>query len=387
MKFQVLALIDGTVNQWLERCIGDKLSMDVVNMGALREKISSDSHYRFVLIQVGAFDRDERLQLIKDVADQHPDLTVIAIGTQADSSTVLACMRAGAEDFLLVDQDDDRIQELMTNAVIRGADRKPRNTNLIAILSGHSDSGMAFLAEHLAQSFCENQRQNEAVLLLDLASPAGAAAVFMNVQNEYSALDAISDAYRCDATLVDTAFGKHRRGAFVLSLPELLEGPPVIDTGELSLFLDVASTLFTQIIVCADRWVGESAIQAIASHAHHNLITCDQSILSSRHNQQMLRSMRSAGVNLDSAGLVVDRYQRKVGLEPEKLAELLQLPLHAVLAGDPANRLKAMNAGDSLFDTASSDEYLRGLRRLSQQMLGRSQMEPHKRTFFEKLLS
>ncbi|MGB1581746.1 MAG: AAA family ATPase, partial [Nevskiales bacterium] len=354
---------------------------------ATAESLQHDVQHPMVIVQLDPFQKDERLGLIREIASQHSATSVVAVAEHADSATILAAMRAGAIDFLLVGQDDDRVHELLGNVLKRKVERKPQQSNVIAVLSGHSDSGMAFLAQHLVLAMGERQRRNESVLLLDLANPPGAAAVFMNVQNEYSALDAIADAYRCDTTLVETAFGQHAKGAYVLSLPETQVGAAQLDINQLRAFLDVAASLFDQIVICADRSLGEAVLNGIAEYAHHSLVTCDQSILSSRHNQQMLRSMRAAGISLEHAGLVVDRYQKRIGLEPEKLADLLQLPLLSVLAGDPCIRMKAMNAGESLFETAANDEYLRGLRRVVDLMLGRASAEPQRRGFFDKLLS
>ena len=62
------------------------------------------------------------------------------------------------------------------------------------------------------------------MLLVDLATPSGAAAIFLNLNPTYNVLDAINDAHRCDQTLIDTAFPKHSSGVYVLSLPEDLLG-------------------------------------------------------------------------------------------------------------------------------------------------------------------
>jgi len=87
---------------------------------------------------------------------------------------------------------------------------------LFGVLSAHPGESIAFLAEHLALGILEAQGPNERVLLLDIANPAGAAAIFLNINATYSALDAINDAYRCDQSVVDTAFTRHSSGLYVL---------------------------------------------------------------------------------------------------------------------------------------------------------------------------
>ncbi|MGH8453699.1 MAG: AAA family ATPase, partial [Nevskiales bacterium] len=135
--------------------------------------------------------------------------------------------------------------------------------------------------------------------------------------------------------------------------------------------LDVLRGLFNLTVVAADATLGLRSLQAVIERAGHSLLLSDQTILNSRYNQSLLRSLRQAGCSLEHVGLVVERYHRKLGLEPEKLATLLQLPLTLTLGGDGLNRIQAMNAGESLYSFAPRDEYTYGVRRLAQQLLER----------------
>jgi pilus assembly protein CpaE len=241
----------------------------------------------------------------------------------------------------------------------------------VAVLAGHAQSGTAFLAEHLALAATEHYARKEPVMLLDLALPAGAAAVFLNTHQDYSALNAIQDAYRCDQTLVDTAFGRHGSGLYLLSLPEQQTGMATPEADEVAALLDVLRGLFSLTVVAADASLGLRGLQAVIERAGHSLWLSDQTILNSRYLQALLRELRHAGCVLDHAGLVVERYQRKLGLEPDKLAALLQLPLLATLGGEDLARIQAMNAGEALYSFAPRDDYAIGARRLAQQLLDR----------------
>lgn len=387
MKLPTLAIIDDELQPWLQAQLGEQVEMQVTAPELYRAESQPVEHLSLMVVQVDHKHREAAVPLIRQWADQQPQLTILAVAAQADSATILAAMRAGAADFILRGQDDDRIPVMVQRALQRGHEPKPGGCNVTALLAGHGDTGLAFLGEHLALAMAEQKRRDESILLLDLAMPAGAASLFMNLPNEYSARDAIADAYRCDLTLVNTAFAQHPGGPVVLSLPEDRPDAAAISADQIRSFLDVIVTLFNQVIICADAGSNSELALSVSEYANRGLIFGDQSILSSRHNQNMLRGMRAAGINLTHMGLVVDRYQKRVGLEAEKLAELLQIPLLAVLPGDPVNRLKAMNAGESLFATASGDEYPRAVRRLADLMHGRQQATPQKRSLLEKFLS
>jgi pilus assembly protein CpaE len=149
-----------------------------------------------------------------------------------------------------------------------------------------------------------------------------------------------------------------------------MNGTPALSGEEFGRFLDVVRGLFALVVVAADMSLPVGALGAAVQRAGQTIVLGDASILHSRSNQQLMRLLRQANVPLERAALVVDRPQRS-GVEPAKLADLLQLPLLTLLGGDAASRLQAMNSGESLFKIAPRDEYATGVKRLAQQLIER----------------
>ena len=83
----------------------------------------------------------------------------------------------------------------------------------------------------------------------------------------------------------------------------------------------------------------------------------------------MLRALRLDECPLDGVGLVVDQYRKRVGLEPQNLAELLELPVLSTLSTQTANRIQAMNQGEPMFACAPKDEYCNGVRQLAASLM------------------
>ncbi|MBI3170972.1 MAG: hypothetical protein HYZ32_00070, partial [Hydrocarboniphaga effusa] len=186
----------------------------------------------------------------------------------------------------------------------------------------------------------------------------------------YSVLDAINDVYRCDQTLIDTAFSRHGSGLFVLSLPEDLVGRPQFSPDDLLKLLQIFRTLFAVTIVTLDGQAPLPALAGVVTQADRSLLLSDQSILKSRHSKFLLRALRLEDCPLDRTGLVVDNFRRRLGLEPESLAQLLDLPLVGTLAGGQAgNRMHSMNTGEPIFTVAPKDPYCADVRRLADYLL------------------
>ncbi len=304
---------------------------------------------------------DARAQMIEDVAERFPDLPIVGLGVDHDPALVLAAMRAGARDFFVLHRDEAKVAVLIGKLLRRSggvvAGRGGPQGLLASVMAAHPGDGIAFLAEHLALA-CQDQAPRQSrVLLLDLATPAGASSVFLKLSSGYGVLDAIRDVQRCDATLVDTAFPRHASGLYVLSLPEDLLGVAPIDADALLRLIDLLRGLFANIVLAIDGFASLRLLGAIIDESGRSLLLTDQSVLGSRQSQHLLRGLRAQNTPLDRLGLVVDRVRYRPGLEPDALAKLLGLPLLAALGGDGALRLQAMNAGEPLFKLAPRDPY------------------------------
>jgi len=375
MKMQAVVVANDPVYQgWLQNAAGS--TMDVALLPAAGEQetlaqIESLARADLMFVEFDSQSLAQRGALVERYIERHWQVPVVGLGADDNPQWVLAAMRAGARDFFVLRRDDAtlgvQIGRLLrrSGAGAANAAGPAKAGKLYAVLSAHPGESVAFLAEHLALGLLEAQASNERVLLLDIATPAGVAAIFLNLNATYSALDAIGDAYRCDQSLVDTAFTKHSSGLYVLSLPEDHLGPVTIDSGDLLKLLQVLRGLFAQIVIAIDGQLPLSALVGVVNDADRLLLLSDQSILRSRHNKHLLRALRLEGCALDRAGLVVDDYRRRLGLEPKNLAELFELPLYAALQVESATRLVSMNSGEPLFTLARKDPYSLGVKKLA----------------------
>lgn len=375
MKTQAVVVSNDPVYQgWLQNAAGSSLDVALLSTATGQDPLAQIEAFGRVDLVFCEFDSQnvaQRVAFVEHFLERHWQVPVVGVGADDNPQWVLAAMRAGARDFFVLRRDDAtlglQISRLLrrSSASVATAPVSPKSGKLFGVLSAHPSESIAFLAEHLALGIMDEQGANERVLLLDLATPSGAASIFLNLNSTYSALDAINDAYRCDQTLVDTAFPRYANGLYVLSLPEDLLGAPTVESADLLRLLQVLRTLFSCVVVTLDGHLPLAALAGVANDADRLLLLSDQSILRSRHNKHLLRALRLEGCALDRAGLVVDDYRRRLGLEPKNLAELFELPLFATLQCELSNRAVSMNSGEPLYTLARKDPYSLGVRKLA----------------------
>ncbi len=359
---------------WLEAALGSSVQFTLAqpqDAGELLRRLQQGGKFDLLFCEFEDYNAPERAALVEAVADRLPDLPVVAMGSSENAATVLTAMRAGVRDFFVLKRDDTKLaaqvgkllRRLGAASVVAAA--SSGQGRAYTVIGAQPHESIAFLAVHLAQAFAERIKKGERVLLIDAAMPAGAASIFLNLSPNYSVLDAVNDVHRCDATLVDTAFTKHASGVHLLSLPEEGLGRPALSEDNFGRLLQVFKSLFSVVIVALDGQAGTPLLRAGIAQSTRTLLLTDQSILKSRQSKYLLRALRLEDTPLDSTALVVDNYRRRLGLEPQNLAELFDLPLLATLSSEGVARIQAMNSGESMFAIAPKDPYCDGVRRLA----------------------
>lgn len=359
---------------WLEAALGSSVQFTLAqpqDAGELMRRLQQGGKFDLLFCEFEDYNAPERAALVEAVADRLPDLPVVAMGSSENAATVLTAMRAGVRDFFVLKRDDTKLaaqvgkllRRLGAASVVAAA--SSGQGRVYTVMGAQPHESIAFLAVHLAQAFAERIKKGERVLLIDAAMPAGAASIFLNLSPNYSVLDAVNDVHRCDATLVDTAFTKHVSGVHLLSLPEEGLGRPAVSEDNFGRLLQVFKSLFSVVIVALDGQAGTPLLRAGIAQSTRTLLLTDQSILKSRQSKYLLRALRLEDTPLDTTVLVVDNYRRRLGLEPQNLAELFDLPLLATLSSEGVARIQAMNSGESMFAIAPKDPYCDGVRRLA----------------------
>jgi pilus assembly protein CpaE len=359
---------------WLQNALGERVSITIGqpdDADDLFRRLSQHGRYDLLFCEFEDYNAPERAALIESIGDRLPELPVVAIGSSESAATVLAAMRAGARDFFVLKRDDAKLAAQVGKLLRRvGAASVVAAAGLgqgklFTVLGASQHDSVAFLASHLALAFAERNQSHERVLLIDAAMPAGAGAIFLNVSPTYSLLDAVGDVHRCDQTLVDTAFARHSSGIHLLSLPEEYLTRPALSPEDFGRLLQVLKSLFGTIVLSLDGQAGTPLVRAALAQSNRTLLLSDQSILKSRQGKYLLRALRLEDTPLEHTALVIDYYRRRLGLEPQNLAELFDLPLMATLTSEGVNRIQSMNSGESMFVLAPKDTYCEGVRNLA----------------------
>ncbi|MDP9990579.1 pilus assembly protein CpaE [Variovorax boronicumulans] len=307
-------------------------------------------------------------QLHQRLKRDWPTLPVLATGTSAEPAAMLSALRAGVDDFIdMAAASTEAVITLRALLDRRGTLQGGTRGSTLALLGARAGLGVTTLATSLALTLNDQLVQAPArppgrsarhgVALLDLGLPARDGLLYLDTQSGFSFVDGVRNLRRLDQTLLHTALAHHSSGVAVLPLPaSLAQVREISHADSVTLIKRLADFFDFQI---ADLG-GFSTLDFVAQtvrEAQQAWVVCDQSIGGIVSTANMLKELRTRGVETDRLALVVNKFDSHVGLPAKDIAERLELPLRHVLPSRSAQLLAAASRGEMLVRTARGDPY------------------------------
>ncbi len=332
----------------------------------------------FVDLTPNALSQDAAL--MEGLIAAKPLLPVVAIADTPDQSVILTALRAGARDFVSPDMRPTEVISLVRRVLSRDlsaslTEAADAGGKAVAIASARPGADAPMFALHLALAIQESSQDGK-TLLLDLGVPAADTLTYLGIPVSYTFIDALRSLRRLDATLIDTAFGRHKSGLRLLAMPEEFTASREITSADLYVLLGVLRRHFSRIVVNLGGVPASDFLYVVLGRMDEILLLVEQSVPSCKQNMTLLQHLRENKVNGDNARLVVDRYLARIPPDGATIAKGFGLPLAATLPPSGMARLTMMNTGESLFESAPRDGYTLALRQLAGTVLGESGRAP-----------
>ena len=177
-----------------------------------------EQHYDVIILDLDS-QPEYALELVESIC-AHSQSTVMVYSVKADSELLVRCMRAGAREFLTLPFAKSTMDEALVRASARrpaGRPEKKTGGRLLVFLGAKGGDGVTTLACNFAVSLA--QESGQSTLLIDLDLPLGDAALNLGVAAEYSAINALQNFGRLDASFLSKLLVKHSSGVSVLAAP------------------------------------------------------------------------------------------------------------------------------------------------------------------------
>jgi pilus assembly protein CpaE len=301
---------------------------------------------QIVLLDVSS-DQELALELLSALSRQGVQAIAMLNGDNPDF--ILRCLRAGAADFLLRPFTPDQLEAALgkisrTQTSADALGKEP--ARVIAVMPAKGACGATTVACNLA--FQWKKLTGQKVLLADLDPLAGTLSFLLKVKSTFSFLDALGRAQELDSDLWG-AMVTSVSGVDILLSPELMSEHP----GEIrdpSPILDYARHLYDVIILDSGSVYGDWNLSQARAASELLLVTTNE-LPALQAAQRALSYLDANRIGRWKIRVIVNRYQRDVGLNQEVIGTALHTEVFESLPSDYAGVQKALIEGKPVLPT------------------------------------
>ena len=393
-KIRVLIVDDvSETRENVKKLLQFESDVDVVGVartGKEAIQVSQELNPDVVLMDINMPDMDG-FAATEAIRTKQPAVQVIILSVQSDQNYMRKAMLVGARDFLSKPPMGDELISAIRRAGEMARIEKSKSSQVQAVtalgnLSGMSSgfggpkgkiitvyspkggAGCTTLAVNLALTLNNGDTR---VALVDGNLQFGDVAVFINEQGKNTMLDLAPRADELDAEIVEEVMVKHAAsGLHILAAPSRPEHAEKISSGQFAKVLEYLSQLYAYVVVDTASLLTDVTLAAIDISDLIVLVTT-QDIPSIKNCRLFLDLLQTLGVERNRILFVMNRYDKRINITPERVAENLKQEVALTIPLDEATATKAVNRGIPFMLDNKSQPVSRGVFLLAESVRGR----------------
>lgn len=307
-----------------------------------------ERHPHAALILDLAGDTETALRSLEKVRQAVPDLYIIASHYSADAETVIACMRAGAQEFLTQPlkrtEFRDAMQRLEQNSR-RTAAAGPKLGKIYTFLGAKGGVGATTLAVNFAAVAAQSKRNT---VLLDLDLRANDVAMQLGAHPQYTLLEVAENLGRLDQALFEGFVTRDPLGFYLVGPPDNLEHRGFFTDYQFREFATFLVEKYDTIVIDAGDAVNDEVVMAAMQISAAVFVVLTQELAAVRNAQRYISFLMRLGITTDQIKLVVNRYNKKAISNlatREQIQQTLNQPVFFGVPDSLPTVLSALNRG------------------------------------------
>jgi pilus assembly protein CpaE len=261
----------------------------------------------------------------------NPNMPVVALLPGNNPDLILRCLRQGAADFLIrpftTDQIDAAVEKVARQMPAPSA--RTGGAKTVAVFPAKGACGATTIACNLA--FQSKRLGSKKILLADLDPITGTVSFLLKLKSTYSFMDVLSRQGSLDGDLWKQMVTTHQGIDVLLSPENLMDG--IEDLTDATSILDFAQGSYDTIIVdCGNSYTNWNLSIAYL---------CDELVLATTNELPSLQAAQRAlawfdqqRIEASKIRVVVNRYERDIGLNSDVISTALQAEVFQIIPAD-----------------------------------------------------
>jgi pilus assembly protein CpaE len=392
-KIRVLIVDDvSETRENVKKLLQFESDVDVVGIartGKEAIQVSQELNPDVVLMDINMPDMDG-IAATEAIRAKQPAVQVVILSVQSDQNYMRKAMLVGARDFLTKPPMGDELISAIRRAGEMARTEKSKSVQVQAVVASGNLSGLSgfggpkgkiitvyspkggagctTLAVNLALTLNNDDTR---VALVDGNFQFGDVAVFMNEQGKNTVLDLAPRAEELDPEIVEEVMVKHAAtGLHILAAPSRPEQAEKISSAQFSKVLEYLSQMYAYVVVDTASLLTDVTLAALDISDLIVLVTT-QDIPSIKNCRLFLDLLQTLGVERSRILFVMNRYDKRINITPERVAENLKQEVALTIPLDEATAIKAVNRGVPFVLDSKNQPVSRGVYMLAEGVRGR----------------
>ncbi len=296
-----------------------------------------ERHPEAALVIDLAADVETALKALERTKQAAPDLYVIASNYQADGESVIAAVRAGANDFLHQPIKRLEFREAMNRlerAPRRAASAVSRLGKVYSFLGVKGGVGTTTLAVNFAAAL---SLRGQHTVLMDLDWVGTDVAMQLGAQPQNTLLEIAENLTRMDQTLFEGLVTRDPLGMFVVCPADSFEHRGYFTEPMFREFSAFLVEKYEAIVIDAGRWISDDVVLGALQVSNQIFLVMTQEFPAIRNAQRYLGYLMRMGFTQDQIRIVINQYSKRPNAGRATLEQVQQTLNQPVFYGIPSS--------------------------------------------------
>jgi pilus assembly protein CpaE len=313
---------------------------------------------------------DPALKAVEAISNTPDDVGIIVISKEPSQELLVACMRAGSDEFLEFPVALGELAKAMGALFRKKGISSQHQGKVVAVFSAAGGVGVTTVACNLAAGIATELGKPKACCIVDMNLQFGSVALAMDIREfSHTLVDAVQEAKRLDENLLGTFMSRHASGAAVLPAPLSLAELEGMDPSHLRAVVQTCRKSYQHVVLDMPHAIDDFSVVGL-DEADEVFVVSDMVLPSIRNTIRALEAFYELEYKRDKLKLVINRFYGSDQISLDEVVDHVNLPVHWLIPYDSELAITSINSGQMLDVTDPDSQAAHSLIALAQHTAG-----------------